>query len=560
MSARISKKHLYNAVVVYAAAVLLTLPPALAQKVVDGMRQATGKAQVEEKGSPESYQEKTIAAAKKDAAARVIKDVLGAKAPSGKKLDAATMELLVRLDDINGNLDIDENSQAGNYSVSAVLRVPDLDLKEFLKKAGFSADTDELASTYGMALIINEYWSKPTDPALPVETTFKYNKDVGITYSNKSLQIRAPSEVSAATSGTAVAVAGRSDTAEVIAMRSGAAEAAQRSSFAGVAAGSSSRVAAVKVVQTSQADLQLEAHDKLQIEASAKYRTQGTPVQESKIASVIAGVLKDNGVDMVDSLAEVLRFQRSRNITPALDVNGLQQQIDLFYDFLKNDTIPRLKREGAKGELAYLIIGSSNIQDNGINRATGQWTCTGSVDLRVIRVAGLNATLGSGAISTQAAGPNTDACRDAVSAKLGTQIAMELATSIGDHWREEQRQEMKRKLELLISVKGSLFDSGRTRALFKEVLAKAAESDVTDSNGGFRIMMLASQSKTFESDVLKAISSDLRFQVFKDVDWYIDGDTISFCVPAKPGAGCNDAGQNAPASAKPKPSVQPARK
>lgn len=471
-------------------------------------------------------------AAKKAAVLAAIKKVNGPQAGDDPKVRAALEEIVQQV----GNDAIRDISTrrdaANNFVTSLKLVMDDKDFRKLVSDAGIGVKT---ANSYPVLVVMDEYFTTPTDLNKPLREVVEYFSDKSTHY-KENLQAAAQSSASASASESS---AQRSNFAAQGSASASANERAYVNTYNGVGAASGQYSASKSYAASGAA-------------ASASQSASQSQSQES--ASLNHAV--DAGQNDVQSYKKLVEYQpqavgpSERSYTyeailreaASYDLNVLDNALFRSRYFTGKPLTmaelqagPELARyvQAARDDVHadYFMMGSTIIYDLGKDPATGASRCDGVVTLKAFSTAD-SKVLATDARSESASGNSPDQCRVNVANKLATFTGSVVSTQIAEYWKNRNMYGQQYSVRL-ISLLGQLGFQPKNN--FRKVLEQVrGVKDVPVQRKSDNAEVEYSVQYNGETPIADAIgeliSSTPAFSAFPNFDVSTNGTNVRICL------------------------------
>jgi hypothetical protein len=294
-------------------------------------------------------------------------------------------------------------------------------------------DDEGIRSTSAMAggggqrilVLLDEAVGPARDYARPLQVTTEYDRSTGSSYSDQSA-LSYSDKVRAGSS--------QSSQSAVSAKAAGAAGYSNGYGSAGVAA-SGSLEAAAKSKSASAYSSTTTLKDKTDVEANAyeDVRFRQTVVYQASATS------RTGQAAMAGLTEQLIRYDISTaNGTGAL-ASFAPGKPPLFTDLQSRGELSRFFAQIQKTSNApFFMGGTMQIQDNGPHPATGQPTCTGSLNAQAFATAS-SADIASALVSGETSASSYELCTSKLSGMLAQQAGDKLGPQVQRYWRGQVR-------------------------------------------------------------------------------------------------------------------------
>ncbi|MDR5736224.1 hypothetical protein QCE47_28370 [Caballeronia sp. LZ025] len=486
--------------------------------------------------------------AKRNAVLAALDKVVGAGTSRNGDVQAKLDDLVVQIGD-DAFYDVTPSSADGQYQVKVTLRMDDKALRSEISDLGLALNTTATRSQ-PILVMMDEFFTTPTNLHAPLEELTEFRHEEGSHYNEKEAASSSKRAAYAASSDAAYAakeqvafavndksanrvnaaynakVAGAAqdsygNAAAVSASGSGRLDASSQSSHqaAGaasrqVAAAASSRVAAASSSNSAYAhNVSAEDHDNTYYRKLVKYQPQNTgPDGKNYTYNELKGQLADLDIKVLDNAIFKSRYFGDRAIT----LNQLENGAELtkYVGYVRKDATAD-----------YLMIGSSVIYDLGVDKSSGQQSCTGVASTKTFSTK-TGEDIGSATQSEAAIGASPDDCR----ARLAVKLAGSLGNQIGKRIQEFVKKRTMYGAEYTIRLTGDNLPL-LTRTAFGQALKSVPglEKGTQRQAGAGQVEMIATYrgSDPLDQAIAMALGSNPQFA---SLDSSVDGNVITLCM------------------------------
>ncbi len=344
--------------------------------------------------------------------------------------------------------------ESNKYIVTTELILDETKLRQLLSDMGIALRTN-VARANAILTIMDEFFTKPSDLALPLKESFLYRYDMDHKYkedethsgkdsesktsSNKdqrSLSVSAKDQssgsISAKQQGSASAYSRVSDDYG----EKGSGKLSQKGSFEADYAGKTSLnlKANMKSSEDSTNTRKSSYDDKHFIDASKneheflekikEYQPRSVPDKQNYALGHLQSAFQNYDLRIVDNDLFRSRYFGDKVIT--IDELNRTSNLNNYVKFARTE---------AKAD--FFGIGISVIVDNGKDTNTGFYTCDGVLTFKVYSTLDAE-TISSGAVAESAAGNSPDGCRGNVAHKIGEGLGNIISYKIQEYWKKRQ--------------------------------------------------------------------------------------------------------------------------
>lgn len=528
---------------VAAVAALVLTPIAQAMDI-----EARGVGRAEITGDTNSVRTSALKQAKRNAVLAALDKVVGAGTSRNPDVQSKLDDLVVQIGD-DSFYNATPSAADGQYEVSITLRMDDKALRTEISDLGLALNTTATRSQ-PILVMMDEFFTTPTTLHAPLEELTEFRHDAGSHYNEKEAAASSSKSALAASSDAAYASKERASFAvsdksaehasgaydryaEVAAQDGYGNSAAESARDAGsfnassdsshqaagsasrqVEAAASSKVAASSSSQSAYAhNVSAEDHDNTYYRKLVKYQPQNTgPDRKNYTYNELKGQLGDLDIRVLDNALFRSRYFGDRAIT----LDQLENSADLtkYVDYARKDATAD-----------YLMIGSSVIYDLGVDKNSGQESCTGVASTKTFSTK-TGEDIGSATESEASMGASPDDCR----ARLAVKLATSLGNQVGKRIQDFVKKRAMYGADYVIRLTGDNL-SLMTRTSFAQALKsvpgleKATQRQAT--NGQVEVVATYKGSGPLDQAVAMALAGNPQFA---SLDSAVDGNVITLCM------------------------------
>lgn len=447
------------------------------------------------------------------------------------------------------NIKVTSEDKVGNEFVTRVEVIVD---RKQIKNAVRGTDLDKLNDrSFKILLLVDEFVTSSRDLNMPLKELIEFKYDAGASFKDKSVKASSASASSNSAVGYSASVDAASARSSKLNASSESALAAQsggdslaagsRSNLSGSSAAASSLSAKENYAAAASAKSSRSAVDAKNVEAAShetasykklvEYQDTSKPTDRAMFLNEFSGNLRDYDLGLLDSLKIKSQFFGDKKITLALLANGAEMA--KFSDFART-----------KGRADFLLMGTATVIAGDRNPANNNMTCVVNAELKAFATAG-GETIAAMSESTQASGPNIDACAGVASQKIARLMAPRFASSTLGYWADRAA----RGRQYTVELKGSNLALPMRIAFAKALREIEGATDVEkkdDSPNGVMVTLTLKGKADVQEVVFTAVSSQAAF-VGKNLDGEVQGENVVLCLGK-----CAGEAKAAPAKAKKK--------
>ncbi|MEC5409318.1 hypothetical protein VOM14_27585 [Paraburkholderia sp. MPAMCS5] len=499
-------------------------------------------------GDINSVRTTALRQAKRNAVLAALDKVVGAGTSKSPDVQSKLDDLVVQVGD-ESFYNATPSSADGQYQVSVTLRMDDKALRTEISDLGLALNTTATRSQ-PILVMMDEFFTTPTNLHAPLEELTEFRHEEGSHYNEKEAAASSKSAAFAASSNSAYAskeqaafavndksanrVSAAHDTRVAGAAQDGYGNAAavagrdsgrydasgERSHQAAgaasrdVAAAQSTKVAAASSSQSAYAhNVNAEDHDNTYYRKLVKYQPQNTgPDRKNYTYNELKGQLGDLDIKVLDNALFKSRYFGDRAIT--LDQLENSAELAKYVDYARKDATAD-----------YLMIGSSVIYDVGIDKNSGQESCTGVASTKTFSTK-TGEDIGSATQSEAAIGASSDDCR----ARLAVKLAGSLGNQVGKRIQEFVKKRTMYGAQYTIRLTGDNL-SLMTRTSFSQALKNVPGLDKATQrqagSGQLEVIATYHGSDPLDQAVAMALAGSPQFA---SLDSAVDGNVITLCM------------------------------
>lgn len=499
-------------------------------------------------GDINSVRTTALRQAKRNAVLAALDKVVGAGTSKNPDVQSKLDDLVVQIGE-DSFYSMTPSSADGQYQVSITLRMDDKALRTEISDLGLALNTNATRDQ-PILVMMDEYYTTPTDLHAPLEELTEFRHDAGSHYNEKEAAASSNHSAFAASSKAAYAskdqaayavndasasrlsaahdtqIAGAAqdgygDQAAMAARDSGRVDAASANSHqaAGasehqVAAAASSNVAAASSSQSAYAhNVSAEDHDNTYYKKLVKYQPQNTgPDRKNYTYNELKGQLGDLDINVIDNSIFRSKYFGDRAIT--LDQLDNSAELTKYVDFARKDATAD-----------YLMVGSSVIYDLGVDKNSGQQACTGVASTRTFSTK-TGADISSATESESSVGSSSDDCR----ARVAVKLARSLGEQVGERIQEFVKKRTMYGAQYVIRLTGnnlSLMNRTAFSRALKDVPGLEGASQRQAAAGQLEIVATYKGSDPLDQAVATALGANPQFA---NLDSAVDGNVITLCM------------------------------
>lgn len=353
----------------------------------------------------------------KKAVINAINKVLGANAAKQKNIQDKIDLIIEQIDQFKIDEEIKSSKEGNNYIVKYNLTFSDKDFRSLISDLGIATNTNNIRSS-AILVLMDEYFTTPINMKAPLEETTTYSKDKSTLYqenadasgyvdSNEELSYKNNTTVSAKATDKRGYT---SSTAKI-----NASDKSTGSASSDYSAGSSSS----KSVTSAHNDTEF-------FQKVIKYQPKNIgPEKQNTTLTALYHVFGEYDLKYLDNDIFKSKYFGNSPIT----LEKLQNSAEL-----ERYALAAYKDQKAD----YFAIGSTIIVDKGINTATGNHTCDGTIVMKVYSTIGQAENISAGTLNESASGSTADQCKGNIAKKLAKGFGPVIASQIQEYYKKRQ--------------------------------------------------------------------------------------------------------------------------
>lgn len=453
-------------------------------------------------------------AAKKDAVIALINQINGPRASEDSTVQERLNDIIKQVDDSFVQNRGSDKSGNNELVTKVTIQMDDMEFRRILSDAGLGKKSNR---TNPIMIVMDEYFTVPTDNQKPIKEYTEYFSDGSASYSageqaNYNLNAKSAESSSSKAAGrsSAAYAAGYAD-------HWSAGGVAARGSNAYSNSQKSASSASVKESASASSFVNAQQNDIQHFVKYVEYQQRATAAdRNNQTLNSIAKAAVNYDLRVMDSDVFRSKYLNGRAMT-------IQQ--------LTNDAELAKFVAAARNERAdYLMMGSSYIYDRGRSKATNQYVCDGIVSFKVYSTA--DSTLIAAEPRTESASGNTaDACRTNVANKLGELSMSQAGASILT--QAKNRTTYGNEFTILVKSPSGYVSDNLADELYLalEAIDGANNIDIRrQSSKGHELVLTYKNSRPIGVSLTQALRKDSPALAAGTRSQ--DGNTITICVGA----------------------------
>lgn len=293
-------------------------------------------------------------------------------------------------------------------------RIKDMNIQLPSQRAGVSGAR--------IMLVLDSYIGVGTDSSKPLHEVIEYRKEVGSSYSDKSIDAYSEKERAAASQSEKSAVSGRASSAAGYSNGYGSAVGVSRSSGSAASSSKSAAAYSKSVSSVNKANVQSEDHDNTYFRKEVTYQGGiGQSGSANAAAAMLKGALRTYSIGM-DSPTDALNRFRVERFKQLQD--GPWQQ---FLSYVSGNGIN------------YVVGGELVITKEGYDSDSRQFLCSANISVMGFSALKSSTGVGDGGQNARSSGSSEEECQSRVAEVLAKKLADQIGPQIMDDWRDRAR-------------------------------------------------------------------------------------------------------------------------
>jgi len=456
----------------------------------------------------------------RDAIVNAINKVLGANSTDKPEVQAKIDTVAAQVESFKLNENASPQRIGTDYVLTVNLTLDEKKFRKLLSDEGLASNTATTRSS-AILMLMDEFFTKPSDINAPVEELVEYKRDKGSQKAEASGS--ASSDVGSSSLDAAAVESAQQQSAAAVATPNGQAQAAQSSSYSAGARVTASESHDKKSASFKQAAQ--EKHDNTYFKKLVRYQPRNVgPEKQNYTLRSLAGIFQDYDIKIINN--DIFKSKYFGNKPITLDKLQAGKELASYATFARKEA-----------NSDFFSVGSSVIIDTGKSNDTGNATCNGLTSVAIYSTND-GEEIASESVSESASGDSSDQCRGNVATKLAETLGKTVATRVQEYWK---RREMYGR-EFVVTYTGKLNLGSRTAFMnaVKKTQGVAKAVQRSSSENEYQVVI----TYKGETPIDQALAGELvSSPVFANIDSKVEGTLVKLC----PGS-C--AGNRAPASTK----------
>lgn len=420
---------------------------------------------------------------------------LGADATLKEKVAKKMQNIISQLDVYKITDEYKSKREGNSYVITALLKIDDKKFRQLVSDMGIAVNTAKSRAAGSMMVIMDEYFTTPTNMKAPLKDLTEYSYD----------NVQKHKEMEAATSSHKAAAGASSSYSgsEGVSARDGYGGSYNRGS---AAHGKSSSAAMEQDKSAYAKGVNDFSSTKVNFKHLIEYQPKNTnPEKNSYTSNSLKKQLQELDLKVISN-----DLFKSKYFKKPVTIESLQNSEDLA-------KYATYARKEAKAD--FFSIGTAVIVDNGRDDISGQFACDGMVTISTYGTEG-GEDIAAETISESSIGASTDQCRTNVAKKTGESIGLVIAKNVQEYWKKRSMYGR----EYVVALKGSFPLS--TKMAFSKALqnTKGIDGNVEQRDSEYVVTYNGS------APVIEAIAENLvSIPAFANVDAITTGNKLTFC-------------------------------
>lgn len=367
----------------------------------------------------------------KKAILNALNKTLGSDASKQSNITSKLDEIIEQIDQYMTDENVKSDIEGNEYVVKYNLTFDDQKFRKLLSDLGIAINTNSVRSS-SILVLMDEYFTTPTDMKAPLEEVTTYSKDKSSTFkageSNKSFD--ASAESSKFQNDTAVSASGKSQNSAFVGTNtyygSGVGASSSKSSASMSAKDKSSGEQASASVSSAESSKYVDAsqNDTEFFQKIVKYQPKSAaPEKQNGTLTALYHILGEYDIKHLDNDLFKSKYFGDKPIT----LEQLTNSAELSKYALAAS-------EDQKAD--YFAIGSTIMVDKGKNERTGNFMCDGTIAMKVYATTGQAENISSGTLNETSTGGTPDQCKGNLGKKLAEGFGPILSRQIQEYYKK----------------------------------------------------------------------------------------------------------------------------
>lgn len=269
-------------------------------------------------------------------------------------------------------------------------------------------------------LVLDSYIGVGTDSSKPQSEVVEYRRDIGSSFSDKSIDAYSEKEKSASSESQKSAASARGSSAAGYSNRYGSAAGTSRVSGSAASSSKSSAAYSNSISAVSKANVQAESRDNTYYRKEVIYQGGvGKSGPAAAAAAKLQGELQNYDVFMEAPTSALNQFQ-------------VQE-----FSELQKGPWEQFRSFAAGSGFNYIVGGKLEIVKEGYNSDQRLFLCAGTLSVQGYGVNNATRSIPSNGVEDRSSGGSEEACQGSLAALLAKKLADKLGPQIQDTWRDQ---------------------------------------------------------------------------------------------------------------------------
>ena len=462
------------------------------------------------------------ASAKKEAIRKAVSNALnktlGADASMQPNIQEKYTEIIEQIDQFRTDEEMKTDTEGTEYVVKYNLKFDDQKFRKLISDLGIAVNTNTVRSS-AILVLMDEYFTTPTDMKAPLEEVTTYSKDKSATYkegaSDKSYDKN--SDSSNYQNDTSVDASARRKSSGAVGYGNGYGEGYASASSSGSASLSakdkSSGAQQSSSASGSESSSYVDAsqNDKEFFQKIVKYQPKSaTPEKQNGTLTALYNVFGEYDLRYLDS--DIFKSKYFGNDPISLDKLTNSGELAKYAIAAHEDQ-----------KADFFAMGTAIIVDKGRNSASGSYTCDGTVVMKVYSTAGQAENISAGTVNESSVGGSPDMCKGNLGKKMAEKLGPVIAAQIQDYYKKRQMYGKEYVVQLVgiysLSQRNQFIKTLNTISGMKNIKSRSSK------NG------LSEYTVTYSGDDIQSniTSDDKLLSDLKIMDAVLNGSELKLC-------------------------------
>jgi len=462
------------------------------------------------------------ASAKKEAIRKAVSsalvEILGADASKQPNIQEKFTEIIAQINQFKTDEEIITDTEGPEYVVTYNLKFDNQKFRKLISNLGIAVNTNAVRSS-AILVLMDEYFTTPTDMKAPLEEVVTYSKDKSATYKEGALDksYDKSSDSSNYQNDTSVDASARRKSSGAVGYSNGYGEGYASASSSG-SASLSAKDKSSGAQQSSSASgaesssyVDASQNDKEFFQKIVKYQPKSAaPEKQNGTLTALYHEFGEADIKSLDN--DIFKSKYFGNKPISLE------QLTNTAELAKYAVAAH---EDQKAD--YFAIGTTIIVDKGLSAITGKHTCDGTIVMKVYATSGSAENISAGTLNESASGDSSDQCKGNIGKKLGEEFGKILSAQIQDYYKNRQMYGK----EYIVQLLGT-YSIGQRNQFLKTVTKMDGIKNIKNrsgKNGVFEYVVTY-----VGDDIQSAITGDDKLlNDLKVVDAKLEGTQLAMC-------------------------------